>query len=145
MPVERVQIKQLEKIAQKALLFAQKRTPAGKALVFGLYGNLGAGKTTFTQALSRIVVAQKPVKSPTFILMRKSPIKWKTYTTLVHIDAYRFENEKDANPLALTQEFENPNNIIVIEWADIIEGVLPAHTNKISFEVVDENTRAITW
>ena len=138
----------MDAFAKKVLREAQKPAKGkkeGGALVFALMGNLGGGKTTFTQALARVCGAKKGVKSPTFVLMKKYAISWKDKKTLVHIDAYRFNNEKEAAPLGLSDIFANPENIVVIEWADRIQNLLPHNTHTVQFEFIDENTRKIQW
>jgi tRNA threonylcarbamoyladenosine biosynthesis protein TsaE len=134
----------MEAFAKKTLSEIVKKKD-DKALVLALVGNLGAGKTTFTQALASILGAKKGVKSPTFVLMKKYPIDWKDKKTLVHIDAYRFEKENEAMSLGLPHVFSDPQNIVVIEWADRIEGLLPPNTHTLYFEFVDEKTRKIQW
>lgn len=121
-----------------------------------LYGNLGAGKTTFTQGLALGLGIPKNITSPTFILIREYQVN-KTLTrnsstrnslthqhiTLYHLDCYRLENSTDALSLGLSDLFNNPNNIIVIEWAERIKELLPERRIDIYFENVGDDERKI--
>jgi tRNA threonylcarbamoyladenosine biosynthesis protein TsaE len=91
---------------------------AGDALA--LTGELGAGKTTFVQGLARGLGYGGPVVSPTFMLVRgyrggRLP--------LVHADVYRLDRVQDVVDLALEEESEG--GVLVVEWGDVIEALLP--------------------
>jgi tRNA threonylcarbamoyladenosine biosynthesis protein TsaE len=66
-----------------------------EALVVGLYGNLGAGKTSFTQAVARELGVIDIVNSPTFVIEKIYETKHPDFKRLVHIDAYRLETLKN--------------------------------------------------
>ena len=78
-----------------------------------LTGNLGAGKTTFTQALARGLDVRGRVSSPTFVIAREHPAKGEG-PGLVHVDAYRLEDAAELDDLDLDSELEDM--ITVIEW-----------------------------
>jgi tRNA threonylcarbamoyladenosine biosynthesis protein TsaE len=105
--------------------------PSKKALVIGLFGDLGAGKTTFTKAFVRALGMRKKIISPTFILMRNFPIKG-PYHKVYHIDAYRV-NEKGLRQLGLKDIINDSGNIVIIEWADRVKKILP--TNSILIDI----------
>ncbi len=96
-----------------------------KALVLALVGDLGAGKTTFTQGLAKALGAKTEALSPTFVLMRKHKLEAKHYRALYHIDAYRLGSEKEALALGLRDILKDAHNIVVIEWADRIKKAIP--------------------
>ncbi|MCL4405443.1 MAG: tRNA (adenosine(37)-N6)-threonylcarbamoyltransferase complex ATPase subunit type 1 TsaE [Patescibacteria group bacterium] len=93
------------------------------AVVIGLQGDLGAGKTTFVKAFIRGLGVRKKVISPTFIVMRNFPIRG-LRTRVYHIDAYRL-GSKALGKLGLRSIVGDPNNIVVIEWADRVKNILP--------------------
>ncbi|MDE2213179.1 MAG: tRNA (adenosine(37)-N6)-threonylcarbamoyltransferase complex ATPase subunit type 1 TsaE [Patescibacteria group bacterium] len=95
-----------------------------RAFVLFLQGELGAGKTTFMQALAREIGIKGTVQSPTFVLMRAYPISYKGFTKLVHIDAYRFEKPDEFRALRPNDFLKDPHTLVCIEWPERIEGML---------------------
>lgn len=98
---------------------------AGDLLI--LEGELGAGKTTFTQGLGVGLQVQQRVTSPTFIIARTHPVApGSGLTPLVHVDAYRLEAGDDIESLDLESALED--SIVVMEWGKgKAEGISP-HT-----------------
>src|SRR5437588_9312651 len=80
-----------------------------------LYGDLGAGKTTFVQGLGEGLGIKDKVLSPTFVLRRFYGGK----INLVHYDFYRLESERDLESLDLEEDL-NEGNVVVIEWPERI-------------------------
>ena len=115
----------------------------GKALVIALEGELGAGKTTFAQAFAKALGVKQNLKSPTFVLMKHYKLEAKNYKLLYHLDCYRLQSPKDLGPLGLAEILKHPGNIILIEWAERVKGILPRGHIKINFEHVDEKTRKV--
>lgn len=111
--------------------------------VFALTGELGAGKTTFIQGFAKGLGITEKIISPTFVFIRQHQIP-KTNKILYHIDLYRLENAKDFQGLGLEEIWLNPNNIILIEWAEKIKNFLPEDTAWVYFETIDNNKRHIT-
>ncbi len=106
------------------------------ATVLALAGNLGAGKTTFTQALAKELGIEEVVQSPTYVLMRRYEIKnpaYPQFRSLVHIDAYRLEQPEQFNQLRPETFLRDPNNLICIEWPEKVEGFLPTPDMIIKF------------
>ena len=120
----------------------------GKALVIALEGELGAGKTTFTQAFAEALGVQEHLKSPTFVLMKHYRIKPTTnnqqLTTLYHLDCYRLRDYKDLEPLGIENILNNPENIILIEWAERVADILPKNHWVVHIDHVAEQERNIT-
>lgn len=112
-------------------------------VVIGLYGDLGAGKTTFTQGLAQALGVIQPVKSPTFTIMNQYPLptgKGNFY----HLDLYRIKSINDIKSLDLEELIQENIHIIVIEWPEKIADLLPSNTIKIYFKTLSENQRSIT-
>ncbi|MFH1759034.1 MAG: tRNA (adenosine(37)-N6)-threonylcarbamoyltransferase complex ATPase subunit type 1 TsaE [Patescibacteria group bacterium] len=107
--------------------------------VYALVGDLGSGKTTFTQAFLRVLGARGRITSPTFVLIknyetaRKHENK-KTRKQLFHIDAYRINKASELVELGFKEILNDKNNIILIEWADKVKKLIPKSAQWIYFE-----------
>ena len=88
--------------------------------VIALTGELGAGKTTFAQGLVRGLGFEGHVVSPTFTLVREYPTG---RLPVVHADVYRLERVQDVLDLELEQSAED--GVLLVEWGDAVEAVLP--------------------
>ena len=110
-----------------------------KALILALEGELGAGKTTFTKGFSKALGVKEKVLSPTFVLIHKHKIHTphSTFNILYHIDVYRLNSEKDLLKLGVKEIFANPENIVLIEWADRVKKIVPKNAAWIHFEHID--------
>ena len=123
-------------LAEKIL--TERRTE-NDALVLALYGDLGSGKTICAQAFAEVLGVKERVKSPTFIIFRKSKVadkKWreKGFENFYHFDVYRIHSEKEILNLGWEEIISNPENIVLVEWADKIENILPKNCVKINFK-----------
>lgn len=119
-----------------------------KALVFGLRGDLGSGKTTFVQTVAKYFEIEEFVTSPTFVIQKKYKIKKDNhfgFENLIHIDAYRLEKAEEILMLDWEENISNSNNLIFVEWPEKIKEALPKNTKEIFFEFVDEITRKIIF
>jgi tRNA threonylcarbamoyladenosine biosynthesis protein TsaE len=86
-----------------------------------LTGPLGAGKTVFTKGIAGGLGVRSVVNSPTFVLMNEHPGRLR----LFHVDAYRLDDPEEALAAGLLDEREG-EGVTVIEWADRLDGWLPA-------------------
>lgn len=139
--------KNLEETHKFASLFLEyiSKRKGPKAMVVGLKGDLGSGKTTFTQFIAQELDIEEGVTSPTFVILKKYRIKKDfSFSTLVHIDAYRLESGEDLKALSFETELGDPNNLIFLEWPENVEEALPKDMMTLSFETINENTRKIT-
>ncbi|MCL5775289.1 MAG: tRNA (adenosine(37)-N6)-threonylcarbamoyltransferase complex ATPase subunit type 1 TsaE [Patescibacteria group bacterium] len=104
--------------------------------ILALVGNLGAGKTTFTQKLARKLKVKASVLSPTFVLMNlfKAKLKNGRPITLYHLDLYRTRDFAEVKALGITEFWGQKNSVTVIEWADKIKKHLPKNAIVIYFQ-----------
>ena len=95
------------------------------------------------QSLAAELGVEETVVSPTFVVMKKYATEHQDFAQLVHIDAYRIEAEDEMRPLRFSEELQQADSLIGIEWAERIKALLPAHTMYLSFEITDD-ARVIT-
>ena len=103
-----------------------------------LNGDLGAGKTTFTQFIGEALGVKRTINSPTFNIIKSYK---GTNLKLHHMDCYRLEDSEE--DLGFDEYFED-NGLTVIEWSQFIEDLLPDESLTINIEVIDEMSRYIT-
>jgi tRNA threonylcarbamoyladenosine biosynthesis protein TsaE len=113
------------------------------ALVVGLYGDLGSGKTTFTQSVAKLFGIKEDITSPTFVIEKIYDIDHAKFTNLVHIDAYRLDSAKELLVLDWERTMSDSKNIIFIEWPERVAEILPANHAKINFKFISEFEREI--
>jgi len=124
-----------------------------QALVIGLEGDLGGGKTTFVQGLAQGLGIKKQINSPSFVLIKKYRIRFgvadetlhpgANFRSLFHIDCYRLNKPQELLELDFDQIIKNPRNLVVIEWAEKVKNILPEDTLKIEFKWLGENKRKL--
>ncbi len=125
--------------ATSALAMNLARTLTQPAVI-ALHGDLGAGKTLFTQALAQALGIRQPVTSPTFTLINEYDLP--DGGKLYHVDCYRLHDPvPEAMALGLEELFDA--GIVVIEWADRILPMLPQQRIDISFEYIGDQQRRI--
>lgn len=139
--------KRFAKRLARQILNSKFQIPKRKhALVFALSGELGAGKTTFVQGFFRGLGIKKRASSPTFIIMRRTAIRNKKFKNVFHVDAYRLKKTKNLEAIGFREVLANPENIVLIEWAENIKKILPKRTTWLRFEHgKKENERSLTF
>ena len=116
------------------------------AVTLLLEGDLGSGKTTFTQGLAKALGIEESITSPTFIIEKVYKLKDDpNFNHLIHIDAYRLESSNEAKLLGFTELFNDPKNLIVIEWPERIKESLPLFSKTITFKFISLNEREIDY
>jgi tRNA threonylcarbamoyladenosine biosynthesis protein TsaE len=110
--------------------------------VFCLYGNLGAGKTTFTQGFAGGLGIQSRLLSPTFIIVRRYPVP-KTPGFLYHIDLYRLQSPGEIGDLGISEILQDRESYVVIEWAERLGNAAPSKRTDISFSLTGEGRHRI--
>lgn len=134
--------------------------------IIALSGDLGAGKTTFTQGLAKGLGIKDKITSPTFVLMKQYGARVESKgkegknliqkqrlqsnsnlllkpLTLVHIDAYRMQDERDTLGIGICDFLGRSNTVTIMEWPEKIIKLLPKNTIWIKFKHINENTREI--
>lgn len=133
--------KNITRLHRSALARHEKRK---KAVVFALHGDLGSGKTTFVKGFFRGLGVKGRVKSPTFIIMRRSGIRGKIFTNVFHIDAYRLRKADDLLAIDFKTIIGDLRNIILIEWPENAKGMIPRGAHRLKFTYgKKENERTI--
>ncbi len=126
-------------------LLGSLKPDSSSATILGLIGDLGSGKTTFTQLLAQELGVTESVTSPTFVLEKIYPLSNQAFNRLVHIDAYRLDKSEELSQLGWDQLIRDKGNLIVVEWADRVASILPSRHLKIHFRFIDLTTREISW
>ncbi len=134
-----------EELQKEAATVARSLVPGEKATVVALFGDLGAGKTTFTQAFAKTLGVAEGVTSPTFVIEKRYPLENGPFKTLIHIDAYRLDDAEDLRKLGWEEDESDKNNLIVIEWADKIAELLPKNALRIDLAFLDEEKRLLSY
>lgn len=137
-------LKETDKIARDFIEKEFVRNENG-AIIIGLYGDLGSGKTAFTQAVAKCLGVKETVTSPTFVIEKIYKLENKKFDYLIHIDAYRLKSGDELLHLGWEEIAKNPKNIILIEWPERVAEILPDNIKKIYFTFIDENTREIEF
>lgn len=104
-----------------------------------LSGDLGSGKTKFTEGFLSFWGLQDEISSPTFNIVNEHN---KDSTNIYHLDVYRLEDKGEFYAIGGTEYFST--GICVIEWGELIEDILPNNYIKISFSK-DENDDSIRY
>jgi len=110
-------------------------TPPGEtATVIALSGDLGAGKTTFSQGLLKALGVRRRVISPTFLLVRPYELSHQNYSRAFHIDCYRLKHAHELRALGFSEMINNPKHLVLIEWPELIEELLPEKILRVTIE-----------
>lgn len=125
-----------------ARTFLDSISQTDKAVIVCLYGNLGAGKTALTQAFARELGVKENITSPTFVIEKLYETTHPFFKRLIHVDAYRLSGGVELQVLNFEELVVNRNNLIVIEWPENVNEILPENHLKIYCEFVDETTRS---
>ncbi len=109
-----------------------------------LSGDLGAGKTTFTQNLADSLGVKEVVQSPTFTIMKFYQTLDPVFTSLIHMDAYRIEDKSELFPLGFFELLNKPKTLICVEWGERIIDSLPKDTIILSINHQQSDIRLVT-
>ena len=106
--------------------------------VLVLTGDLGAGKTTLVQGIGRGLGVEDHVASPTFTLVRE----YAGRLDVAHVDVYRLERVQDVVDLGL-DELGGPDRVLIVEWGDAVEDLLPADRLRVELTSSDDDVRML--
>jgi len=159
------ELPEIQSIAQEVLDAVKKPRRFTGAAVIALSGDLGAGKTTLTQAIARELGVKEHLVSPTFVIMKfynlpptspqspsevdghlstASPSQERgQFTKLIHIDAYRLSSKTELEKLGWQEIMSDPKNLILIEWPEQVPGLIPADATRVNLSHKEESIRKI--
>lgn len=136
--------KNLAETSKIAVDFIASLKPTKRACVVGLFGELGAGKTTFTKSAAEALGVEETVNSPTFVIERIFSVPSGAFKRFIHIDAYRLVHGQDLINLGWNEIVQDPENLIFIEWPEKVLDILPEDRIEVQFEHLNEKSRQIT-
>lgn len=140
MIMETITIKSLDEIDEAARRFVEQM---GDETVYAFYGPMGAGKTTFINALCRALgVMDDPTGSPTFSIINE----YRSDTTaelIYHFDLYRIESLEEAFDIGVEDYFDS-GALCLLEWPERISDILPDDTVRVDIEPLDDDSRRLT-
>ncbi|MDP2741712.1 MAG: tRNA (adenosine(37)-N6)-threonylcarbamoyltransferase complex ATPase subunit type 1 TsaE [bacterium] len=137
-----------EKLAKEVFAlrrFAPQDKNNKRAVIFGLQGDLGSGKTTFLQGFAKGLGIKEKILSPTFVIFKRFEIKKqkKQFSNFYHFDCYRIQKPKEILDMGFKEIILNPKNIVAIEWPEKIKKFLPKPVIIIKFKFIDKKTREL--
>ena len=135
-----IQLNSIENIDQAAHDFIAQM---GDETVYAFYGEMGAGKTTFINALCKALgVEDDTTNSPSFSIINE--YRSDTSAELIyHFDLYRLESLEEAFDIGVEDYFDS-GALCFLEWPERIDDILPGDTVKVNIIVNDDDTRTIT-
>lgn len=107
-----------------------------------LWGDLGSGKTTFVQGLSKGLGIPSRLLSPTFIIVRRYTVT-KRFKYLYHLDLYRISQPSDVLSLGFTDMYGSEDSLVVVEWPERLGDLLPKKRLDIRFTVRDDGAHSV--
>lgn len=114
----------------------------GDETVYAFYGEMGAGKTTFINALSKALgVEEDTTNSPSFSIINE----YRSDTTaelIYHFDLYRLENLEEAFDIGVEDYFDS-GALCLLEWPERVEDILPNDTVKVEIKINDDDSREL--
>lgn len=134
-----IHVNSIDELPQAATRFVETM---GDATVYAFYGEMGAGKTTFINALCRrLGVEDDMTNSPSFAIINE----YRSDTTaelIYHFDLYRLENIDEALEIGVEDYFDS-GALCFLEWPERIADILPDDTVRVDIRVNDDLSRDI--
>ncbi len=131
-----MKIQSPENMSKFGALLAKRLAPSS---TLELKGDVGVGKTTFTQGLATGLGIEEPVTSPSFTISKRYAFPG---GELAHYDFYRLD-EPGIMSEELLEDLANPKVITVIEWGKDVSELLPKDTISLSFTLNSDNSREV--
>ncbi|MDB4984494.1 MAG: hypothetical protein JWM20_673 [Patescibacteria group bacterium] len=135
-----------------------------RATLITLSGNLGAGKTTLIKEIAKQLGVQNDLQSPTYVIYKKYPLglaeprplplkggdtaqdaQLPSWKYLIHGDMYRLESSAEIKNLGWDEMLSDSDNLVIIEWPEMIQDAVPKWAIKVSLAHVDESLRSIDF
>jgi tRNA threonylcarbamoyladenosine biosynthesis protein TsaE len=108
--------------------------------IVGLYGELGAGKTTMVKGIAGALgIMDREIMSASYMIISE----YASEPPFIHVDLYRIESFDEAEDIGFWEQIGG-HGISVIEWAEKLEGLLPDDTIRVSIVAAGETERDIT-
>ncbi|MGE5392372.1 MAG: tRNA (adenosine(37)-N6)-threonylcarbamoyltransferase complex ATPase subunit type 1 TsaE [Candidatus Saccharibacteria bacterium] len=127
----------LKAVRQLAKTLAEEAL--GKDIIIGLVGDLGAGKTIFTQAFGKVLGAGR-ITSPTFIIVAHQRLARQDF---YHIDFYRLKKSSELLPLGIKEILSAKNRVALIEWVDKFPAIRRKCDILVEFNILKNNLRNV--
>ena len=127
---------EIKQAAETVLRFGKDRK------VWAIHGEMGAGKTTFIHALCESLGVTSTIGSPTYSIINE--YKSKQAGIIYHMDWYRLKDEEEALQAGVEDCILSGNQCF-IEWPERAEGLIPDDCLHLSLNIVDEQTREVTF
>jgi tRNA threonylcarbamoyladenosine biosynthesis protein TsaE len=136
-----------DEMAVEAQTFVKTLQPREEgATLVTLSGELGAGKTTFTQSVAKALGVAAIVNSPTFVIEKVYVIpEGGTFERLIHIDAYRLTDNTELSVLGFDEIMSHPKNLVMLEWPEHVAGISDHAAVKILLEPLTDGSRQIIY
>ena len=115
----------------------------GSHTLVAFYAPMGAGKTTFTTALCKVLgVEEDAISSPTFAIVNE--YRGKGGRPVFHFDFYRIESPSEALDIGL-YDYLDSGELCLMEWPENVEGLLPEETLRVQISVRPDGSRLLAW
>lgn len=115
----------------------------GDNRLIAFYAPMGAGKTTFTTALCRVLgVREDAVSSPTFSIVNE--YRTSAGESVYHFDFYRISKIAEALDIGF-YDYIDSGCLCIMEWPENIEELIPDETLRVSISVLPDGTRVLSW
>ena len=133
-------IKGLEDLERAAQAFLKE---IGDHTLVAFYAPMGAGKTTFTTAVCKVLgVQEDAVSSPTFAIVNE--YRGGQGQPIFHFDFYRIDKPAEALDIGM-YDYLDSGELCLMEWPENIEGLLPEETLKVHISVQADGSRLLSW
>ena len=135
-----IQIAGLEDLERAAREFLEA---IGENTLIAFYAPMGAGKTTFTTAVCKVLgVREDAISSPTFAIVNE--YRGGAGQPIYHFDFYRIERPEEALDIGL-YDYLDSGDLCLMEWPENIEGLLPEETLRVHICVNPDGSRTLSW
>lgn len=136
----RIEIQSLAEVDKAAKEFLKE---IGDNTLVAFYAPMGAGKTTFTTAVCKVLgVEEDAISSPTFAIVNE--YRARGGEPVFHFDFYRIERPEEALDIGL-YDYLDSGYLCLMEWPENIEGLLPEETLRVKISVLDDESRLLEW